>query len=159
MSKLSIGVITQQYGQVCTGPGLHARNLVRSLVEDGHDVTVIAPVNQCPSEPIKFKFISVPNTSITSHTRWLPLSWKFAKAASVLEKRQKIDLWHFTDAREAFFFRTRIPVLGNINDTYSAEVHSLDYYVKRYKDGLIVGLITICSMKSTGGLGYIVISC
>ena len=133
--QLTIGVVTQQFGRVLSGPGLHARNLVKRLMADGHKVIVIAPSNQLPLDHSDCQLIEVPSPRIKSHLRWFPLSWQFSRAVADCERKQAVDLWHFTDAREALFCRSRRPLVGNINDTYAAEGLSLRYYRSNYADG------------------------
>jgi glycosyltransferase involved in cell wall biosynthesis len=134
---LNIGVVSQQFDRVLSGPGLHARNLVRRLVADGHHVVLIAPSSQSPVDHADFEWIKVPTPQTTSHVRWLPLSRQFARAMANYDDRQPpVDLWHFTDAREALFCTSRRPMVGNINDTYAAEGLSLSYYRQHYSDSL-----------------------
>lgn len=137
MRSLNICVITQQIGKIFSGPGLHAFNLVNSLIRDGHQVTVIAPKNQRPPGDLSFEFIGVPRPWFSkTQARWITLSYSFSKAVEKLEKSASFDLIHFTDAREALFCKSRVPRIGNVNDTYAAEVRSLNYYRKYYADWL-----------------------
>ena len=137
MRSLHICVITQQIGKIFSGPGLHAFNLVNSLIRDGHQVTVIAPHDQRPLGDLPYDFIAVPRPWFSkTQARWVSLSYSFARALETLEKSASFDLIHFTDAREALFCTSKVPRIGNVNDTYAAEVHALNYYRKYYADWL-----------------------
>jgi glycosyltransferase involved in cell wall biosynthesis len=134
---LSICVVTQQLGRVISGPGLHAGNLVRSLVADGHAVTVIAPADQRPPGDLAYTFVPVQRPLLEdNHARWVSLSYYFGRALHALEKTTRFDLVHFTDGREALMCPSAAlrAAAGNMNDTYSAELHSLAYYRRYYHD-------------------------
>ena len=62
-----------------------------------------------------------------------------------LEHVQVFDLMHFTDARESRFYDLRSPAVGNVNDTYAADVAPLGYYRSLLR-GLVVamGLLPMC---------------
>jgi len=139
---MRIAFVTQQLRQVLSGPGLYANNVLRSLVRDGHQVVVVAPEDERPELVSGYKFIGVrPPILRTSQARWLSLSFVFARALRQLERAGELDLVHFTDAREAFFYQPAISgdqprpaVIGNVNDTYAAESHQLAYYRRNYHD-------------------------
>jgi glycosyltransferase involved in cell wall biosynthesis len=136
--RLSICVVTQQLGKIVSGPGLHAINLIRFLIQDGHIVTVIAPKSQIAEKPVGFSLITVPDPPLFKNQfRWFPLSLSFAKKIQELEKNQKFDVIHFIDAREAFFTHSSAPMVGNVNDTYAAELKSFKYYRKYFGDWAI----------------------
>ena len=138
MSTHSICVVTQQYNQVISGIGLHARNLVARLVADGHHVAVVAPVDQRPPGDLSFPFVGVsPPLFRRTQARWLSLAWSFARRLALLERRDAFDLVHFTDARESLFCRMHTPVVGNVNDTYAADVRHPVYYHRHYTDWLL----------------------
>jgi glycosyltransferase involved in cell wall biosynthesis len=136
--SLSICVITQQLGKIISGPGLHAFNLIKYLADEGHDVTVITTVSQAIPRihGVTLELIPDPPFSRTQF-RWLPLSIGFARKLRQLLKTQAFDLVHFTDAREAFFSKIDIPMVGNVNDTYAADVRSFRYYKKYFNDWFI----------------------
>lgn len=134
LHPLKICVITQQFGKIFSGPGLYANNLVNALVADGHIVSVISPINQQPNEPINYEFLGVRQPIFNdSQARWIPLSYLFWREFQKIPKNT-FDLIHFTDAREALFFKTNTPCVGNVNDTYAAELRSISYYQKYYTD-------------------------
>jgi glycosyltransferase involved in cell wall biosynthesis len=137
MPSYSICVVTQQYHSVISGIGLHARNLVARLIADGHAVVVLAPEDQRPSSGETLSFVGVPPPLFAgSQARWLSLAWSFSRALRVLERVQVFDLIHFTDARESLFCDLRSPAVGNVNDTYAADVASPGYYRRHYEDWL-----------------------
>jgi glycosyltransferase involved in cell wall biosynthesis len=132
---LKICIISQQMRNVISGPGLHANLLTNSLMKDGHDVTVILPEDQCPEREPIFKLTRVPKPRFAyNQARWISLSYHFGKALHTLEKKEKFDLIHFTDAREALFCPSQFPRIGNANDTYAAELYSLGHYRQNYND-------------------------
>jgi glycosyltransferase involved in cell wall biosynthesis len=135
---LQICILTQQIGQVISGVGLYARNLAVHLVADGHHVCVVAPHDQrLPGElPYQFVGVALPRFR-NSQARWLPLSWSFARALAQLQRQQTFDIVHFTDARESLLSRSSAPTVGNIHDTYAAEVGPLAYYRRHYADWLV----------------------
>jgi len=134
---LKICVITQQLGKIFSGPGLHTYNLVNALIADGHNVCVIAPINQRPSKLLNFEFISIDQSILNgTQARWIPLSFLYWRKFRRISHKN-FDLIHFTDARESLFFRTDIPCVGNINDTYAAELRSISYYQKHFTDWYI----------------------
>lgn len=129
---LSICVVTQQYARIISGIGLHAQLLVERLIKDGHQVTVLAPVDQCSSADSSVSFVKVPRPFFAnSQARWLTLSWWFARTLENLDR--SFDIIHFTDAREALFCHSQ-HMVGNVNDTYAAEGRSLAYYRQFYVD-------------------------
>lgn len=135
LQPLHVCVVTQQLRNVISGIGLHAKNLINHLLVDGHKVTVVVPQNQLPDPPISFTSIAISNNIfINNHARWLPTSYQFSHAIKELEKKSKIDLFHFTDAREALFFNSKIPIVGNVNDTYAIDIKSPSYYRRYYTD-------------------------
>jgi glycosyltransferase involved in cell wall biosynthesis len=133
--QLELCVFTQQIGSVLSGIGLHARNLVGRLCADGHRVTVVAPLDQRPQSELGYTFVGVPPAwPARNQARWFVLSLSFARAWSRLQRHASFDLAHFTDAREALFCRSNVPLVGNVNDTYAAGVRSLCYYRPHYHD-------------------------
>ncbi len=135
---LEICVVTQQYKNVISGIGLYTRNLVSSLRNAGHQVTVIAPRDQNISHQNAVRFIGVATPLLkSSQARWIFLALSFAQTLSYLKSREHFDLIHFTDAREALLCPQIAPFVGNINDTYAAEVQNIRYYLRYYLDGTI----------------------
>jgi len=121
---VNICIVTQQYKNVISGVGLHANNLTKALLDAGHIITLLLPEDQAPQ-------ISMPNLTVVtvkkprfsqSQVRWVSLSFLFNTALRKLEAQSEFDLIHFTDARESFFCSARAPMIGHVNDTYSAEL-------------------------------------
>lgn len=137
--NLNICIVTQQYKNIYSGVGLHANILVNDLINTGHSVTIILPENQKPEYyPAGARIKTVNNPYLSStQARWFFLSHSFSIAIKELSKEINFDLIHFTDVRESFFCDTNIPIIGNINDTYSADLQSLSYYKKHYSDWLV----------------------
>jgi glycosyltransferase involved in cell wall biosynthesis len=136
--SLHICIVTQQIGQVLSGVGLHARNLAAHLIADGHRVHVVAPHDQRPPGELPYAFVGVPPPRFRdTQARWLSLSQSFGRVLPALERRQTFDIVYFTDARESLFCRSKVPLLGTINDTYAAEVRSPAYYRRHYGDWLL----------------------
>jgi glycosyltransferase involved in cell wall biosynthesis len=132
---LSICIVTQQFRSVLSGIGVHARNLATRLAADGHRVTVVGPEDQRPEAGPPLSYIGVPPARLAgSQARWVSLSVSFARALRAAERRARFDLVHFTDARESLFCRAAAPMIGNVNDTYAAEVRSLASYRRYYHD-------------------------
>lgn len=138
-ANVNICVVTQQYKNVISGVGLHANNLTKALLDAGHIVTLLLPEDQAPQ-------IALPNLTIVtvksprfiqSQARWISLSSSFNDALKKLEKQNQFDLIHFTDARESFFCSPRAPMIGHVNDTYSAELKPPLEYRKHYPDWLM----------------------
>ena len=131
--------MTQQYKNVISGVGLHANNLTKALLAAGHTISLLLPEDQAPQ-------IALPGLTVVtvkkprfnqSQARWLSLSFSFNAALRKLEKQSEFDLIHFTDARESFFCSPHAPMLGHVNDTYSAELRSPFEYSKHYPDWLM----------------------
>jgi glycosyltransferase involved in cell wall biosynthesis len=135
---MNICVVSNQVKKTISGIGLHTNLLVRSLLNDGHKVWVISSNDQRPPEDSQINFIGVSQPIFRENqARWISLSWSFSKALSDLQEKEDIHIVHFTDARESLFYKGKSPAVGNINDTYSAELSSLSYYKRYYDDWLI----------------------
>jgi glycosyltransferase involved in cell wall biosynthesis len=136
---VNICIVTQQYKNAISGVGLHANNLTNALLNAGHTITLLLPEDQAPQ-------ITMPNLTVVtvkrprfsqSQARWVSLSFLFNNALRKLETQREFDLIHFTDARESFFCSTRAPMIGHVNDTYSAELKTPFEYRKHYPDWLM----------------------
>lgn len=134
--KLKVCLVTQQLGSVISGIGHITRSMLARLLDDGHDVTVIAPIDQRFEDSSNFEFIGVPKPlGENSQARWLSLSWRYRQALQ-RDPEHGFDLIYFTDAREALFSTRYAPVIGMVNDTYAAEIKSMAYYRENYDDWL-----------------------
>jgi len=136
---MNICIVTQQYKNVISGVGLHATNLTKALLKKGHTITLLLPEDQSPqlsSPQLTVVTVKKPKFS-QSQARWLSLSFSFNAALRKLETQNKFDLIHFTDARESFFCAPRAPMIGHVNDTYSAELKTPFEYRKNYPDWLM----------------------
>jgi len=134
MRALSICVLTQQYRSIFSGVGSYARNLVAGLIAQGHHVTIIAPADQLPlDEPVQSVSVPAPRFA-GSQARWLPLALSFRRALQDAQSRERFDIIHFTDAREAWLCRWCCPAVGDVQDTYAAEAGGPRYYRRYYSD-------------------------
>ncbi len=132
---LHVCVATQQLATVISGPGVHAHNLIAHLLADGHRVSVIAPATERPSGDLPYAFIGVQQPAFNSNqARWASLAWQFGRALADLVRTESFDIVQFTDARESLFCPSQLTTVGNINDTYAADIQSLDYYRTHYSD-------------------------
>ncbi|MCK4592407.1 glycosyltransferase family 4 protein [Candidatus Parcubacteria bacterium] len=143
MKKLNICYLTQQYGNFASGVGTYSTNLINSVAEQGHKVTVI-----CPKEK-KREFISLNVKLIEikrckcdpSHGNWFTLSFQFFLALKRLIKKEKIDIIHFTDAREFFwtnlfhYKKNRAVIIGTMHDYTFMEANCNPFFYKKlYND-------------------------
>lgn len=136
---VNICIVTQQYKNVISGVGLHATNLTNALLKEGHTITLLLPEDQAPQFSLpQLTVVTVKKPKFSqSQARWLSLSFSFNAALRKLEAKNKFDLIHFTDARESFFCAPRSPMIGHVNDTYSAELKTPIEYRKSYPDWLM----------------------
>ncbi|MCK5084567.1 MAG: glycosyltransferase family 4 protein, partial [Candidatus Pacebacteria bacterium] len=142
MKKLNICYLTQQYGNFVSGVGTYSTNLINSAVEQGHKVSVICPKEKKREfdSPI-VKLIEVKRKKWDpSHGNWFTLSFQFSLELKKLIRKRKIDIIHFTDARECFFCNflgknKNILTIGTMHDYIFAEAdHNPFFYKKLYND-------------------------
>jgi len=132
----TICIVTQQLKNPVSGVGIHANLLIDRLVRDQYRVLVITPVNQVtPGLPVVYYPVPAP-ILLNNQARWFFLALSFKRMLSRVTRENRIDLIHFTDARESLFYKGLVPAVGNINDTYSAQLQSLAYYARHYRDWL-----------------------
>jgi glycosyltransferase involved in cell wall biosynthesis len=139
-NTLSICVVSQQFGAIVSGIGLHAWNLSHALARDGHRVTVVIPRSQKPLQvKADIEFVLTPDPVLKANqARWLSVALHFGQTLCQLEVNRHFDVVQFTDAREALFaLNGRAPRMGHVNDYYAAEVKSVPWaYQKHYNDWL-----------------------
>lgn len=134
---MKICVVTQQFRNIYSGVGLHANILVNYLQKSGHSITLVVPENQQPISKQEFFVKPVKTKEVfKNQARWFSLCFSFSRAIEDLEKTTRFDIIHFTDARESFLCKSKTPIIGNINDTYSADLKKIGYYKKYYQDWL-----------------------
>lgn len=135
MTKIQICVVSQQLGHIISGPGLYTFNLVNELSKNGYEVHVIAPESQKipDKDNVFFHGVGKPLAN-KSQARWFSLSYLFWKKYLLLSKIHDFNLIHFTDAREALFFKTTCRIIGNVNDTYAANLQPISYYQRYFID-------------------------
>jgi glycosyltransferase involved in cell wall biosynthesis len=132
---MKICLVTQQLRNVFSGVGLYSKNILNYLSRENHDIIVIVPENQIPSGEQFYQITTVKSTKLLkSQARWIHYSWQFNKTLKLLEKKECFDVIHFTDARDSYFCKTKSPTVGNVNDTYSIELHPLKYFKENYFD-------------------------
>ena len=136
----SICIVSQQFGAIVSGIGLHAWNLSHALARDGHRVTVVIPRSQKPRQvEADIAFVLTPDPVLKANqARWLSVALHFGQALRRLEAEHRFDIVQFTDAREALFaLGGPAPRIGHINDYYAAEVKPVPWaYRKHYSDWL-----------------------
>jgi len=137
MKSLSICVITQQYRSVISGVGAYTQSLVAGLMASGHTITIVAPADQMSLQDAALRFVEVPLPRLSSsQARWISLAWSFATTLAALQRSTTLDLVHFTDARESLFCRWNCPAVGDVHDSYAAEVRTPAYCRRYYDDWL-----------------------
>ncbi len=131
---MKICIITSQYGHFWSGLGTYATNLINSLVERGHVVTVICPQTVREKAHPKVRLIDIPEMRFKPTLgNWFIMSWYFNKTLKSLLERESFDLIHFADARDSFFCRVKnIPVIGTMHDYYFIEAPKNPLFYKRY---------------------------
>lgn len=135
MENIKICVVSQQLGHIISGPGLYTFNLVNDLINNGYEVHVIAPENQRIPDKGSLYFHGVRKPfANTSQARWFTLSYLFWKEYKKLSNHIVFNLVHFTDAREALFFNKTSWSIGNVNDTYAANLQPISYYKRYFND-------------------------
>jgi hypothetical protein len=142
MKKLNICYLTQQYGNFASGVGTYSTNLINSIAEQGHKVTVICPKErkrEFASSVVRLIEVERKNWD-PSHGNWFTLSFQFSLEFKKLIKKEKIDIIHFTDARECFFWNffrknKNISTIGTMHDYIFMEVkYNPFFYKKLYND-------------------------
>ncbi len=132
----TICIVTQQLKNPVSGIGIHARLLINRLVKDHYRVLVVTPAGEVDlGLPVTYYQVPAPALS-NNQARWFFLALSFKKMLSRVIQLNRVDLIHFTDARESLFYTGHVPAVGNINDTYSALVHPPRYYARHYRDWL-----------------------
>ncbi len=134
---MKVCIVTSQYGNIWSGLGTYATNLINALTENGHDVHVICPkVDRSKAHPR----VTLADTSsiqiAPSLGNWIQLSFLFNKIIVDLVNKESFDIIHFTDARESLFCGIgKTPVIGTMNDYYFIEApRNPFYYKKNYTD-------------------------
>jgi glycosyltransferase involved in cell wall biosynthesis len=125
--------VTQQYKNVFSGPGTYTNILINFLIKKDFKVSLIVPESQAFYQP-NIKTITVKDPILNSHARWIPLSFSYNYALKKNSAKNNFDIIHFTDIRDGYFVINTPNKIGNINDTYLTEYHSLQYLKKIYSD-------------------------
>lgn len=116
-------LLTQQYRYLWSGVGTYTTQLAEGLADAGHEVTVICPQEIGRESHSRIRLITVSKIRLDpSPGKWFSLSYKFSRLLPGLLQKEKFDLVHFTDAREALFCpKIGVPVVGTVHDCYFAE--------------------------------------
>jgi len=122
MKKIHVCVVSQQFTEILSGPGLYTRNLVYRLVASGHHVTLVAPLGTIKDHPNGVEVVNVGARILARRKAgWLILAFLFGRILRKIGKEQVFDIIHFTDAKEALFtVGHRASIIGNVNDPYIA---------------------------------------
>jgi len=147
MEKLNVCYLTQQYGNYASGLGTYSTNLINSMAELAHNVTVVCPKEKRREFIVKgINLMEVDRRRWDpSHGNWFTFSWEFSDVLKKLEKRNKsgFDIIHFTDARECFFWslwckskRSALcaAVIGTMHDDTFMDAGDIFHYRKFYND-------------------------
>ena len=128
--------LSQQIGDIRTGVGTYANNLIPALAGRGVETTVIGR-GEAPTWPgVSYHPVSWPTHDPTPEG-WLSFAWGAARRLRRLGF-EGFDLVHCLDARESLFVRRRhgVPVVGTIHDCYLAQAAGPRYWKARYSDWL-----------------------
>ncbi|MES2604919.1 MAG: glycosyltransferase family 4 protein, partial [Pseudomonadota bacterium] len=136
---MKICVVTSQYGDFWSGLGTYATNLINGLAAAGHTVSVICPGADRSKAPPTVNFLDSSSITVKPHmSSWLMIAWQANRLVQRLLAKQKFDVVHFADAREALFCRSsKALIVGMMNDYYFVEaVKNPLYYHRYYTDWL-----------------------
>jgi glycosyltransferase involved in cell wall biosynthesis len=134
---MRICLISQQIGEIRTGVGTYANNLIPALAQAGHQAVVIGRGGSPEWPGVEYHTLpSLPWDPIPE--RWLSFSWYATRLLHKLNQLKSFDLIHFLDAREAFFSPKHLsPLLGTVHDCYFADASRSPFYWKKtYQDWL-----------------------
>jgi len=136
---VKVCVVTSQYGDILSGLGTYATNLINALVVAGHNVSVLCPV--ASAEKAHPGVVLLDSSSIKiapDMSNWMLLSFLYNKLLVKVLQKESFDIIHFTDARESLFCNIKnTPVIGTMNDYYFMEAPKNPFdYRKFYTDWL-----------------------
>ncbi len=134
---MRVCIVSQQIQDIRTGLGTYANNLIPALAGRGVEVTLVGRGEAPGWAGVTYHGVP-PVKGDPTPEAWLSFAWG---ARSRLRRLAAagVDLIHFLDARESFFWRRRqgVPVVGTIHDCYLAEAATgLRYWRARYADWL-----------------------
>ncbi len=137
MQLIKICIITSQYGHLWSGLGTYATNLINSLAENNHEVTVVCPkVIKEKIHPL-VRIIEIPEMKFKPILgNWFLTAYYFNKKMQELVREETFHVIHFSDARNSLFCKLQnIPVIGTMHDYYAIEAlwNPLSYK-KYYRD-------------------------
>jgi len=135
MKKFHVCIVSQQFSEVLSGPGLYTRNLVERLAALGHYVTLIVPAGIGLDYPDGVKVVEAGTNMLAKQKAgWIVLSFLFGKTLRKLANEKSFDIVHFTDAKEALFTVgcEGLVLIGNINDPYIAGKNSNPLFYRKH---------------------------
>jgi glycosyltransferase involved in cell wall biosynthesis len=134
---MKICLQSDQYSMTLSGIGVHTKNLVDGLLDEGHEVVLICNEKGRPEKRKGFTYEYVPSWSWDpNHARWFSFAINTSKRIRDIHRRHGFEIFHSLDAREGSLAAKKldIPTLGSINDYYFAiaEKNPLAFY-REYK--------------------------
>ncbi len=120
MTDLKVLILARGFGSVSTGPGKYATVLADGLRKRQLDVTVVSwGTAPDPTETSSSNVIHITRPALDlRHGNWMMSSLHFRRVLDNLLTEDGFDVLHFTEARDALFFRgrTRGCVVGSLHD-------------------------------------------
>lgn len=131
---MKILVVTSQYGNLWSGLGTYATNLIHGLASAGHEITVLCPgLDPARADP-RLRIVDSSAISVAPHmSNWLLLAWQFNKVVQRLLASEHFEVVHFADAREGLFCRSsKTLTSGMMNDYYFVEADRNPLHYRKY---------------------------
>jgi len=130
--------VSQQIGEIRTGVGMYANNLIPAMAEAGHEAVLIGRGSPPAWSRVAYHGVPAVPRDPTPEG-WLSFAWMAARRLGDIGGPGAFDVIHFLDAREALFTRRQgaAPLVGTIHDCYLAAAASgPSYWRRRYGDWL-----------------------
>jgi len=145
---LRLCIVAKEYNNILSGVGAYSTNLINGLAKRGFQLTVLCPQSCLTDRKSTFteiNFVPTPAASIDlRHANWIFNAYNFSNTLKKQLKTKKADLVHFTEAREALFFRRResMPIIGTLHDYHLANstlnvIHYQGIYPKDWPKRLV----------------------
>lgn len=133
MRKRIICLISQYAGDSSNGVGTYTNKLIKALNKNKYFVILITSSEI--KENKNLIVFRVPSNYL-GHAGFIPFSYRASKIYKNIKDIYKINLLHFTDAKESLFFiKDNSPIIGTIHDYHGAiaTINPLRY-IKIYSD-------------------------
>jgi glycosyltransferase involved in cell wall biosynthesis len=121
---MKICLLSDQYARIVSGIGLHTTNIVKSLSDMGHDVTLVCNEKQIKGSNYKgFRYVYMPPHRLdVTHGGWFSLFLNSPSVIRKLHEKYGFDIFHSLDARQGGLVARNLPLpsVGNVNDYYFA---------------------------------------